>query len=278
MYCVATLRGNQWLRGTNRTPRGSGSRYNRCDPPRRSLTLNAMRLVPLTLPTPAQNLALDEALLEEGKESLRLWEAPTPMVVLGRSSPFHSEVNHPACQRSGVPVLRRVSGGATVVALPGCLMYAVVLDTTQRTDARPIDAAHRYVLGRLVEALKPFDPTVSIEGTSDLAIERHGRRFKFSGNSLRVSRDRLLYHGTLLYAADLSIIGALLGRPVRQPEYRDGRTHGEFVVNLRATGPQLVEALAGVWGAKASDDPLPLGRVEALCSEKYGAPSWNLAR
>src|SRR2546423_175049 len=53
----------------------------------------------LTLPTPAQNLAFDEALLEWAEESagndeyLRLWESPDPIVVVGRSSRVAAEVN-----------------------------------------------------------------------------------------------------------------------------------------------------------------------------------------
>ena len=57
-----------------------------------------MQRLDLTLPTPAENLALDEALLEwaeeerSDREFLRLWEAPQPMVVVGRSSRVHAEV------------------------------------------------------------------------------------------------------------------------------------------------------------------------------------------
>ncbi|QDU87215.1 putative lipoate-protein ligase A [Pirellulimonas nuda] len=237
-----------------------------------------MRLVYLTLPTPAENLALDEALLSEGEETLRLWETPTPMVVLGRASPSQSEVDQQACRRHGAAVLRRISGGATVVALPGCLMYAVVLNTAKRPEARAIDAAHRYVLGNLVDALRPFEPTVRIAGTSDLAVQRQGRLLKVSGNSLRVTRDRLLYHGTLLYAADLPLVAELLGTPERQPDYRERRPHGEFVANLHATAPQLAESLTRVWGAAEESAPRALERVEGLCAQKYALASWNLAR
>ena len=51
-----------------------------------------MRYLDLTLPTPAENLALDEALLEAAEQSgdpgetLRVWEPDEPMVVVGRSS------------------------------------------------------------------------------------------------------------------------------------------------------------------------------------------------
>ena len=57
-----------------------------------------MWFLDLTLETPAANLALDEALLEEAElgetpcELLRVWEPTSPLVVLGRSSQIQNEV------------------------------------------------------------------------------------------------------------------------------------------------------------------------------------------
>src|ERR1019366_4870445 len=86
----------------------------------------------LTLPTPAENLACDEALLdacEAGRHPpvLRFWESPEHFVVVGYSNPVATEVNVEACQAAGVPILRRCTGGGTVVQGPGCLNYALIL-------------------------------------------------------------------------------------------------------------------------------------------------------
>ncbi len=119
-----------------------------------------MRYLDLTLPTPADNLALDEALLDEAEasatpaETLRLWEPQRPMVVVGRSSQFHVEVRLDACRGLGIPVLRRISGGAAVVAGPGCLMYALVLSYRLRPQLHTLSEAHRWVLATLVDALQ----------------------------------------------------------------------------------------------------------------------------
>src|SRR5881394_616969 len=91
----------------------------------------SMQLLDLTLPSPAENLALDEALLEAAEagelagDVLRLWEMPQPAVIVGRSSRLAEEVDAPAVRAAQVPVLRRASGGAAVVVGPGCLMYSV---------------------------------------------------------------------------------------------------------------------------------------------------------
>ena len=77
-----------------------------------------MKLLELTLPTPSENLALDEALLgaaEAGQldEVLRLWESVEPLVGVGRSSRVADEVNVEACRAAGVPILRPICSSAS---------------------------------------------------------------------------------------------------------------------------------------------------------------------
>lgn len=216
-----------------------------------------MRCIHLTLPTPAENLALDEALLDaaedqrESTETLRLWESPTLAVVVGRSSRIALEVRQEVCRRDGVPVLRRSSGGAAVVIGPGCLMYAVVLSLARRPALRAVDAAHRFVLGKMVDALRLLVPEVRCRGISDLVL---GER-KFSGNSLRLKRENLLYHGTILYNFPLEWIGRYLAMPPREPDYRKGRPHDEFVTNLPLPASQICEAIRAAWAAVDPGSP-----------------------
>jgi lipoate-protein ligase A len=64
---------------------------------------------------PAANLALEEALARATPPGplLRLWQS-TRCVVVGRGQRIAREVDLVTCQRDGVPVLRRASGGGTV--------------------------------------------------------------------------------------------------------------------------------------------------------------------
>jgi lipoate-protein ligase A len=226
----------------------------------------------VTLDTAAANVALDEALLaaaEDGAlpgEVLRLWESREPAIVQGRSSP-DSEVRAAVCEADGVPVVRRASGGATVAIGPGCLMYAVVLDLERRPELKAIDRAHQFVLDRLASACSNLATGVQIAGTSDLVLADPpgGPPRKFSGNSLRVKRRHLLYHGTILYDFPLARISRWLGTPARQPEYRARREHGEFVTNFPAPRAALETALLEAWNA---EHRLPVARppVAALWS------------
>ncbi len=236
-----------------------------------------MYLLDLTLDTPAENIALDEALLlaaENGEiagRTLRLWEPRQLFVVVGSSSKIAAEVRLSVCDSEGTEILRRTSGGAAIVAGPGCLMYSLVLSTADEPELRLVDRAHCIVLSRLAAAVRRLVPEAEIRGTSDLAI---GGR-KFSGNSLRLKRNHLLYHGTLLYDFPLETVAKYLTEPPRQPEYRARRRHDEFVINLPVSGEQLREALAEEFDANSPLPDWPRELTRQLAAERFSRPQWN---
>jgi len=256
-----------------------------------------MRLLDLTLPTPAENLALDEALLDEAEqrgepvETLRLWEPAGMMAVVGRSSNLADEVHLEACRRDGVPVLRRSSGGLTILTGPGCLMYALVLSYRLRPHLRAVDQAHRFVLGTIADALRPLVPTIGCQGTSDLVVGLPGAAgcettanpgasplLKCSGNSVRCKREHLLYHGTLLYGFPLELVERYLPMPPRQPEYRGSRPHGAFLANLPVAPEAIRRALREAWGADEPYVGWPAARTARLAADKFSRPEWNERR
>lgn len=237
-----------------------------------------MKLLELTLETPEENLALDEALLETAEagkvpnEVLRLWESPRHVVVLGRSSDVTTEVNLDACRRRGIPILRRASGGATVLIGPGCLMYAVVLSYLQRPQLRMIEMAHQFVLERLRRAIEPQVPEIMCSGTSDLTLNLR----KFSGNSLKCRQRHLLYHGTIVYDFSTAIMSECLATPPRQPDYRGGRTHQDFVANISIDPTLLRRELARVWKAALPLQEWPSIATARVVAERYSKANWRI--
>jgi len=243
----------------------------------------------VSLATAEENLALDEALLEVAHEGLtaatcvRTWMATVPTVVLGSSSRIDEEVDLAACREGGVRVVRRPSGGATVVLGPGCLMWSVIVP---HPDGVPsIEAIHATLLGPLADAInRTLDGArgasgrrVSRCGTSDLAIAVAGdpTARKVSGNALRVRRHGVLYHGTLLDSFDLDMVGRVLRHPPREPGYRSRRSHGDFLANLGLGRGALEEAVRTAFGATQPAGEWPRDRVARLVEERYGQPDWT---
>jgi lipoate-protein ligase A len=194
-----------------------------------------------TLPDPDDNLRLDEELLAEGKEVLRVWESPRECVVLGHSGYPQRDVHIEECHRSGVPILKRCSGGGAVLIGPGCLNYSLVLPLTLNPMWHDIRYSFCWVLQRMQAAIGL--PQLKIEGQCDLAVE--GR--KVSGNAQRRTQRAVLHHGTLLYAFDAERVERFLKTPLRQPAYRAGRSHSDFLGNLPLSGDDLKQRLAAAW-------------------------------
>lgn len=240
-----------------------------------------MNLLDLTLPSIAENLALDEALLDRADfdpqmshEVLRIWENPEVAVVVGRASKLSDEVNLEQCERVGVPVLRRASGGAAVVVGPGCLMYSVILSLELRPQLHAVDRIHQFVLHTIAESLRRVGLSVELQGTSDLTCENR----KISGNSLRCKRQAVLYHGTLLYDFPLETISQLLTMPPRQPDYRQQRPHAGFVANLPIGKSELKDALVQQWDCREAVTDWPEAETAELLRTRYSRNDWNRSR
>jgi lipoate-protein ligase A len=245
-----------------------------------------MTLLDLTLPSPAENLALEEALLDaaeagESGEVLRFWESPTHFVVVGYANKIATEVNVAACEAKGIPILRRCSGGGTVVQGPGCLNYAVILRITETGPTRSISTANQYVMERIRAGIQTANgnrqSAISIQGHTDLAIVTpHAPRptaLKFSGNAQRRRKNFLLFHGTLLLNFNLPLISELLKMPSLQPDYRQDRQHEQFITNLNLPAAAVKNAIATEW--QTGEEIFQAPCIKAALVAKYNSTEWN---
>jgi lipoate-protein ligase A len=228
-------------------------------------------------------LAADEALLERAEsgrigECLRLCEIATPAVIMGVGAVWREEVHADACREAGVPVLRRCSGGGTVLIGRGCLNYSVLLDTEARPELRVPRESYGVLVPPLAEALSALGPKVEHAGLSDLAWQG----CKVGGTAQKRKRRWLLHHGTLLYALDVASIDRFLAHPPDEPDYRAGRPHAEFLASLPLSRHQIEAAVLQAYGcppAPTADvtDALA-GRIEELVKTKYATEAWTYRR
>ncbi len=236
-----------------------------------------MNYLDLTLPTAAENLACDEALLawlEEkgGPEVLRVWEPGEHFVVLGYANKARLEVNLEACRKRRIPILRRCSGGGTVLQGPGCLNYSLLLKIAGEPALRSISQTNGFVMQRNAEALASLlGRSVDVQGFTDLALGH----LKFSGNAQRRKRAWILFHGTFLIDFKIGLMGELLRFPSQQPAYRQNRPHPEFLTQLQLSAGSLKSALREKWGARQPLMEVPRSMIERLAREKYSTEGWN---
>jgi lipoate---protein ligase len=236
-----------------------------------------MKYLDLTFADPARNLACDEALVDlceaikEG-EILRVWEPDCYFVVVGYSNKVAVEVDVAGCKARGLPIFRRFSGGGAVLQGPGCLNYTLVIKNTRAGSLSDVAAGFNYVLRKHQGLCKRLvKEEVHIQGISDLAIGGQ----KFSGNAQHRKHFYTVFHGTFLLNFDLSRIETCLPMPSRQPPYRNGRSHREFLRNLLIDSVGVREGLKVAWRVDQETRKVPVRRIDELVFQRYSKTEWN---
>ncbi len=181
---------------------------------------------------PGDREALDQLNNQEEQNAyVRVYEWEGIHPVLGKTTHENPDLNMDAVRSDGLTVYRRKGGGGAVVLMPGVLV---------------ITAAYKKTAG-------PPDLPRVIEGIADVvgeAVRRQGlggvNRFgmgdiclghrKILGSSLYQTREAILYQGSLLVDADLGLIIRYLNHPSKEPDYRQGREHDDFLTTMALQG------------------------------------------
>lgn len=122
-----------------------------------------------------------------------LWQN-APAVVVGSYQNICREVHVEALRQRGIPVVRWISGGGTVYHDLGNVNYTYIV----RAGALDYDA----VLSPVIAALSAIGVPARKNRTCDIAIGD----LKISGSAQRMTKGRLLHHGTLLFSSDLGVL------------------------------------------------------------------------
>ncbi len=239
----------------------------RFQPLHRVLNYFSMILKDISFNSPEENILYDDVLLhlaEHGpaQEYLRFWESSQPFIVLGRVGKIEEDLHQKQILRDRIPVLRRSSGGGTVVQGNGCLNFVLILAKERHLAIRDLRQSYQYILGKVITVLNDLGEPCVFKPISDIAL-LDGEK-KFSGNAQKRGRNFILHHGTILYDFDLSLIWKYLDIPKDIPEYRRQRLHEDFVTNIRVPKAKFKSRLAAVWGVKTVSEGMPPTESELL--------------
>jgi len=189
-----------------------------------------------------QDEAVLDRVLSDDIALVRVYRYPETAAVLGRGGKPELELELDTLHMDGIPILRRRGGGCSVVLDPGNLVVTVTLPMVGiGRVTSSFDAISRW----LIAALDACGiPGVERRGVSDLALDER----KIGGSCIYRTKGLLHYATTLLVDPDLDLMERYLAHPPREPEYRRGRRHRDFVTTLRERGladdpDRLVERL-----------------------------------
>ncbi len=187
----------------------------------------------------------------DGAPRVNVYRLLEPVVVLGSGSRPEVELHEDVCRSEGIPILRRRGGGCAVVIDPGNMIVSTVLTGV------PFGHPHEHFRA-LSEWLVAGLAAAGIggihrEAVCDLALGNE----KIGGACLYRAKDLLYYSATLLVDPDLARVERCLSHPPREPDYRAGRSHADFMGSL-ATGEDidgLVASLRDVLKPPEISDP-----------------------
>lgn len=175
------------------------------------------------------NLAYEKNFFEAKKDPQALYlffYENNDAVVLGKSLELEKEV----FAHKGPEVFRRISGGGSVFHSRGSLNYALFLSLEAFPQFMNISLSYDRIL-RAVSSC--WNGRVIQQGLSDLALKNRGSYRKISGNAQCRKKGWIMHHGTLVYSKRaLSRIPYYLKPPPKEPDYRRGRTHGDFMARV----------------------------------------------
>ena len=158
------------------------------------------------------------------------WKPDRSYLVLGQSNKVEKSIYTEKAQRDKVTILKRPSGGESVILTPGTLVIAVRLITEKMENPQVSFRKINKLIIRSLMALGVKD--LYYKGISDVSI---GEK-KILGSSIYRKKNLVFYHAVLNISEDISLIGKYLQHPGREPDYRKGRKHTEFVTSLKEKG------------------------------------------
>ena len=229
---------------------------------------------------PFYNLAFEEFVLLNRTcgDILILWQNDRT-VVIGRNQCTEAEIDPEYIRSNSISVVRRSTGGGAVYHDLGNLNYSFITDCTQTAD----EPVNRFT-NTVVEALRGLGLNACASGRNDILVDG----CKVSGTAQRIVNGRILYHGTLLFSADLSAAAEALkphpekfaGKGIASVRSRitNIRDHLASPMTMQEFHEHIRKAFSKENSMEASLDPDELGSVMQLKKEKYDSWEWNYGR
>ena len=164
-----------------------------------------------------------------------VWQASKPTIVFGKNQVPEAEFDIERARQEEIALVRRPSGGGAIYSDEGNLFYSLLLPTAP--GANPVETMRKGA-EPLVRALRRLDIEAELRGRNDLELDGA----KIAGFAQYLRGKVLCAHSTLLYNADLSVLGQLL-KPDRE------KYESKALKSVRSRVTNIAEHL---------DDPPPI--------------------
>lgn len=245
------------------------------------------RFIPLETHNAALNMALDEACAHElvlGNVSptIRFYRWKPSAVSIGYFQSLNQEVDVKACEKMGVDIVRRRTGGGAVYHdYKGEITYSVI--APEKMFSPNIVESYQQVADWIIAGLEKLNVQAEFVPINDLVV--NGK--KISGNAQTRRSKILQMHGTILCDVDVDKMFSLLKVPDEKMKGKTISAVKERVTSLKLHGAddytKIYEALReGFLEGKTFNEEKwskeEMKNAKILAEEKYGNEKWNAMR
>lgn len=153
---------------------------------------------------PAMHMALDEELTDQcadgtTRPTLRIWEWPTPAVVIGRFQAVADEVFEPMAEKNGIETVRRMTGGGAMFTEPqNVITYSLILPE-EMLEHDDILGSYRELEEWSVKALNDIGIDAEHKPVNDIITGRQ----KIGGSAQARRNGVVLHHTMMAYDIDI---------------------------------------------------------------------------
>jgi lipoate---protein ligase len=212
-----------------------------------------------------EQLVVEEAILRQDCENWCIInQGSSPAIVFGISGKVEEHVEQEETQKQGVELIKRYSGGGTVVVDEETWFVSFIM---QKDDINVRQCPKELLewTGKIYEPL--FSPHPFRIRENDYAI---GEK-KIGGNAQYFTKERVVHHTTFLWNYTPKRM-ALLKMPPKMPDWRKNRPHEQFIGRLSdhfSTLDLLQEKFLAVLSSQFLLKTASLDYLDALCKQPY---------
>lgn len=165
--------------------------------------------------------------------SFFIWRPENTSLVLGQSNHPESSLITQNVLQDQIPVYKRPSGGETVILTKNMLVISVAFRVTSLQNPKIYFEKINHAIIRALE-LQGVRGLYQ-RGISDISIDHK----KILGSSIYRTTEKMFYHAVLNISENIDTISKYIAHPAKEPDYRQGRSHKDFVTSLSEAGYTL---------------------------------------
>ncbi|GMH21934.1 hypothetical protein Nepgr_023777 [Nepenthes gracilis] len=242
----------------------------------RNIKLPLMNLVRMKGSSILQQLHLEEQLLRTSAENWCIINDGTndPTIVMGISGKASELLEVNCVLRDHIPVIRRFSGGGTVIVDCGTVFVTFICNKDAVTGLQPYPQPIMAWSGILYDKV--------FQGAGNFRLRENDYVFgdrKFGGNAQSITKNRWVHHTSFLWDYEARNM-TYLKVPARAPKYRLDRDHSEFICRMKDYMPRsaFIDGTIKAAGSHFSLRSIHLEEIESLASTKFTPSSRLLTR